>query len=119
MVRVVRVVVQATQLTRLVARSPPPLRHRYYNQNRFYRVLPDWVCQWGVNGNPDISAAWSDQFLPDDVVRASNTKGAVAFSAAYSADRKWATNRTTELYINYHSACRYARMSPPPRHCSG
>ena len=80
----------------------PSYSIRYYNQNRFYRVLPNWVCQWGVNGDPSVSQLWEDQYLPDDPVLASNTQGAVAFSAMYDATKSWSTNRTTELYINYH-----------------
>ena len=80
----------------------PSYSIRYYNQNRFYRVLPNWVCQWGVNGDPSVSQLWEGQYLPDDPVLASNTQGAVAFSAMYDATKSWSTNRTTELYINYH-----------------
>lgn len=75
----------------------------FYDSTRFYRVLPTWVCQWGVNGDPSVSDAWKDATIPDDPVRASNLPGTVAFSAAYNAAKSWATNRTTELYINYQS----------------
>ena len=39
--------------------------------------------------------------IPDDEVLASNVRGTLAFSAAYSLDSKLAVNRTTELYVNY------------------
>jgi hypothetical protein len=39
--------------------------------------------------------------IPDDPVVGSNLRSYVSYSAAYNADRTLATNRTTELFINY------------------
>ncbi|UPQ97357.1 cyclophilin-type peptidyl-prolyl cis-trans isomerase [Chloropicon primus] len=78
----------------------------YERGARFYRVLKNWVCQFGVSPDPEISAVYDYRndvdgtILPDDAVVASNERGTVSFSAAYS-EKEMAVNRTTELYINY------------------
>ena len=44
----------------------------YYNDNAFFRVVPDFVAQFGINGDPTISAEWEDNTIPDDPVVISN-----------------------------------------------
>ena len=75
------------------------------------KVLKNWVCQFGVNGDPAVSAVYDYKndrpgaILADDPVRASNERGTVSYSAAYTADER-AVNRTTEIYINYRNNSR-------------
>jgi peptidyl-prolyl cis-trans isomerase A (cyclophilin A) len=78
----------------------------YFNDTRFYRVIPEWVAQFGGIPRWDddtVVSALSHAFVVDDdnVDLISNTAGRVAFSAAYSADMTSSTNRTAELFINY------------------
>ena len=77
------------------------VRLGFLNQQRFYRVVPGWVAQFGVNGNPAASAVYNYRknvigaCLPPEPLRRGNIEGSVAFSAA-----PFAVNRTAELYIN-------------------
>jgi len=77
----------------------------FYDDTRFYRVIKEWVVQFGVSGNPEVSNVYSTPesgaIIADDEVVAKNEIGYVTFSAAYNEDQSRATNRTTELYINY------------------
>ena len=65
----------------------------YYDGARFYRVVPGFVVQWGYAADPNVSAKWNVK-IPDDPVKASNTRAMVSFAAA------GAGTRTTHLFIN-------------------
>merc|ERR1711904_495000 len=61
---------------------------------RFFRVVKGFAAQFGLNGDPEITAEWKDKKLPDDPVKQSNTKGRISFATAA------ANSRTTQLFIN-------------------
>jgi len=67
----------------------------YYNQNGFFRVVPNFVVQFGINGDPTISQKWENANIPDDPVILSNIPGTVSYADA------GANTRTTQLFINY------------------
>ncbi|HWB99248.1 MAG TPA: peptidylprolyl isomerase [Bryobacteraceae bacterium] len=66
----------------------------YYDGNRFYRVLPRYVVQFGVNGDPQTSRLWSSMSIPDDPVKESNKKGTVTYA------RRGPASRTTQIFVN-------------------
>jgi len=84
------------------------VRNGFYDDTRIYRVLPQWVVQFGVSGSPAVSAVFNAANRPptpgavisDDPVRASNDVSYMSFSCSYDEAMSHATNRTTELYIN-------------------
>src|ERR1700759_2764371 len=45
----------------------------YFDGSRFCRVVPGFIAQFGVAGDPRVTAAWKDRTIPDDPVRQSNT----------------------------------------------
>lgn len=47
----------------LLKLSPP-----YYNQNGFFRVIPGFVVQFGISGDPTVSQKWENANIPDDPV---------------------------------------------------
>ena len=72
----------------------------YFDGCRFFRVVPGFVVQWGIHGDPEISAAWDqrrnpDAAIEDDPVVESNTRGRVTFATAGPR------TRTTQLFINF------------------
>ena len=69
-------------------------RAGYFDDSRFYRVVDGFVAQFGLAGDPTIARLWSEQPLPPDPRRASNTRGTVSF-AQFKPD-----DRTTNLFIN-------------------
>ncbi len=71
-------------------------KHGYYNQNRFFRVIPNFMAQVGLHGDPAIAAAWKDETIPSDRPLLSNTRGRVTF-----AKGTLASSRTTQFFINY------------------
>jgi peptidyl-prolyl cis-trans isomerase A (cyclophilin A) len=71
-------------------------KHGYYDQARFFRVIPKFMAQVGLHGDPAIAEAWKDATLPSDRPILSNTRGRVTF-----AKGTLASSRTTQFFINY------------------
>jgi peptidyl-prolyl cis-trans isomerase A (cyclophilin A) len=71
------------------------VKNGFYNNVRFFRVISGFMVQFGINGNPAISAKWQDANIPDDPVRASNKRGTITFATAGP------DTRTTQVFINF------------------
>ena len=71
------------------------VRHGYYNGNKLFRVIPGFVVQWGMSGDPALNKVWHAARIPDDPVIASNVPGTITFAMAGT------NTRTTQLFINY------------------
>jgi peptidyl-prolyl cis-trans isomerase A (cyclophilin A) len=72
------------------------VRAGFYDECRFFRVVPNFMVQFGINGDPAVSAAWSKATLPPDRPRTSNTRGRVTF-----AQTRDPSSRSTQIFINY------------------
>jgi len=70
------------------------VRAGFFNDSRFYRVRAGFIAQFGIAGNPAIAQVWRNVALKDDPVKASNTRGRMAF-AMTGPD-----TRTTQLFIS-------------------
>ena len=71
------------------------VKHGYYDGVRFFRVISGFMAQFGIHGDPQVSAVWREQRIPDDPVRQSNARGMVTFATAGP------DTRTTQIFINY------------------
>lgn len=67
----------------------------YFKDVAFFRVISGFMCQFGIHGDPKVSAAWRSAQISDDPVKASNTRGAITFATAGP------NTRTTQLFINF------------------
>ena len=70
------------------------VRTRFFDDSRFYRVRAGFIAQFGLPGDPRVTAVWVDHALRDDSVVQSNVRGTIAY-AMTGPD-----TRTTQLYIN-------------------
>ena len=66
----------------------------FYDECRFFRVVPDFVVQWGMNGDPKVYAKWKDREIRDDKVTQSNLEGMITFAS------RGPNTRTCQLFIN-------------------
>jgi peptidyl-prolyl cis-trans isomerase A (cyclophilin A) len=67
----------------------------FFDQDRFFRVVPNFVVQWGINGDPAVQAKWRDKTIPDDPVMQSNRTGTITFAKTSEAN-----SRSTQFFIN-------------------
>jgi len=66
----------------------------YYDGARFFRVVKDFVAQFGLPADPSRNKAWRVRRIADDPVHHGNLRGTLSFA------RGGAGTRTTQLYIN-------------------
>ena len=70
------------------------VKHHYYDNAAFFRVVPQFVVQFGISANPSVSAAWKHTDIKDDPVTQTNKRGAIVFATAGP------NTRTTQVFIN-------------------
>jgi len=71
------------------------VRLGYYDDVTFFRVVEDFMVQFGIHGDPEVGSVWRYAQIPDDPVKQSNTRGMVTFATAGPG------TRTTQIFINY------------------
>jgi len=76
----------------------------FYDDTRFFRVLPGFMVQWGINGDPDIQKNWVDAMIKDDPVRKSNLRGFITYAKSGRPN-----SRTSQVFINFGDNSRLDR----------
>lgn len=71
------------------------VRSGYFKDVAFFRVISGFMCQFGIHGDPAVSAKWRAASITDDPVKGSNQRGAITFATAGP------NTRTTQLFINF------------------
>jgi len=66
----------------------------FFDNTTFFRVVPNFVVQFGLNGDPKINAAWKNANIRDDKVLQTNKRGRITFATSGP------NSRTTQLFIN-------------------
>jgi peptidyl-prolyl cis-trans isomerase A (cyclophilin A) len=70
------------------------VRRGYYDGNVIFRVVENFVVQFGINEVEEVTTSWSSRAVPDEPVVASNVRGAVSFA------RGGPMTRTSQIFIN-------------------
>lgn len=70
------------------------VNNHYYDDARFFRVVKNFVAQFGLAANPSVTKAWRVRALPDEPVKHSNSRGTIAYA------RGGVNTRTTQLFFN-------------------
>lgn len=81
----------------------------FYNECRFFRVIPGFMAQFGINGDPKVQAKWKADNIKDEAVGASNTRGMITYAKSGAPD-----SRTTQLFISYRDNSRLDRLGFSP-----
>jgi peptidyl-prolyl cis-trans isomerase A (cyclophilin A) len=71
------------------------VKNGFYDENRFFRVISGFMVQFGINGNPQVSAPWRNAQIKDDPVKQSNKRGFITFATSGP------NSRTTQVFINF------------------
>jgi peptidyl-prolyl cis-trans isomerase A (cyclophilin A) len=71
------------------------VRSGYYDDVRFFRVIPNFMVQFGIHGTPAVSTIWRSTQIKDDPVKQSNRRGYITFATAGP------NTRTTQVFINF------------------
>jgi peptidyl-prolyl cis-trans isomerase A (cyclophilin A) len=72
-------------------------RNGFFSGARFFRVIPNFMAQFGVSGDPAVNAAWEKVRLNDDPGgKQSNVRGFLTYGSTGQPN-----SRGTQLFINY------------------
>jgi peptidyl-prolyl cis-trans isomerase A (cyclophilin A) len=84
------------------------VKHGFYDEAAFFRVIPGFVVQFGLSADPAVNNVWRKSNFKDDPVTQSNKPGFITFATAGP------NTRTTQLFINIGNNAQLDRMGFAP-----
>src|SRR5262249_20533062 len=84
------------------------VKHHFYDNAAFFRVVPGFVVQFGISPTPAVSSAWKHTEIKDDPVTQTNKRGALTFATAGP------NTRTTQVFISLKDNARLDSMGFAP-----
>jgi cyclophilin family peptidyl-prolyl cis-trans isomerase len=91
------------------ARFKELVEAKFYDDTRFFRVIPSFMVQFGLSGDPAVSSEWRSKTIKDEKVTQSNKPGYITFAKTGAPN-----SRTTQLFINYVDNARLDSMGFAP-----
>lgn len=70
------------------------MRMHYFDQSRFFRVVPGFIAQFGVHRDFNVHGVWREMFIVDDPPDQKNLRGTLSFA------KSGPDTRATEIFIN-------------------
>jgi peptidyl-prolyl cis-trans isomerase A (cyclophilin A) len=71
------------------------VKHHFYDNASFFRVVPGFVVQFGISAYPPVAAAWANANIKDEPVVGSNKRGYLTY-----AKTSIPNTRSTQVFIN-------------------
>jgi peptidyl-prolyl cis-trans isomerase A (cyclophilin A) len=84
------------------------VKNGFYDGVCFFRVISGFMAQFGIHGDPKVSAAWRQERIRDDPVKQNNKRAYISYAMAGP------NTRTTQLFINYADNSRLDQMGFAP-----
>ena len=82
------------------------VKHHFYDNAAFFRVVPNFVVQFGISANPAVSGAWQHVEMKDDPPSQTNKRGTITFAQTGSPN-----SRGTQVFINLKDNPRLDHMA--------
>lgn len=73
------------------------IKSEFYNDIALFRVVPDFVVQFGIHNESSLNKEWANYKISDESVIEKNVEGSISFA------RGGKESRTTQLFINLKS----------------
>jgi peptidyl-prolyl cis-trans isomerase A (cyclophilin A) len=70
------------------------VKQGFYSGTSFHRVMPGYIVQFGISGDPQVSQQWRHAQIKDDPPKESNLVGTVSFA------RSGENSRNTQVFVN-------------------
>jgi peptidyl-prolyl cis-trans isomerase A (cyclophilin A) len=80
----------------------------YFKDIAFFRVVPGFMAQFGMSGDPALTKAWAHANIADDPVKGSNTRGTITYAMGGP------NTRSTQFFINFGNNVRLDSMGFSP-----
>lgn len=71
------------------------VKNHYFDGVKFFRVVPGFVVQFGIHGDPAIASKWLNSNIADDPVKESNKRGFLTYAMSSAPN-----SRSVQLFIN-------------------
>ena len=84
------------------------VQSQFFDGAKFFRVVPGFVVQFGLNGDPKRNQRWLDERIADDSVSHSNVRGTLTFAT------EGKNTRANQVFINFADNSRLDRMGFSP-----
>jgi len=84
------------------------VKHHFYDNASIFRVVPNFVAQFGISAYPAVTTAWRPTDIKDDPVTQSNKRGYITFATSGP------NTRTTQVFINFKDNSRLDGMGFAP-----
>ncbi len=66
----------------------------FFDESSFFRVVPHFIAQFGVNNDRKVNEAWDAKTIPDDSVKVPNARGTLVFATSGK------DSRAHQLFVN-------------------
>lgn len=70
------------------------VKEKFFDEQKFFRVVRGFVVQWGIHKDPKVNRLWSTREIVDDPVKERNVRGTLTFAT------RGANTRSTQLFFN-------------------
>ena len=81
------------------------IKHDFYTDIAIYRVLPNFVVQFGIHNDSLTNTRWKEFKIPDEIVKQSNDSMTISFA------RGGIESRSTQLFINMKNNARLDNLN--------